>query len=130
MALAIAGKMEPAPQALDPGLALFAGYVEEPDLDRLRRVLKADAAMFEQRADVLIRSFAEHLRGFRQASRASIVRTFIQRAGRIRMDDERIVVTPEDSPYQVALHIGGMDGPIDALSWVGGRRLEFEVGNL
>jgi len=148
LALSIVAKLQPEPQSLDPGLALFAGYLDEPDCNHLRRVMndyprdvwqdvleaaigeRSDHSPFDRLANVLIQRFAERLRGFKQAAPASIVRTFLQRRGRIRVDDHRIVVIPEPSPFHVVLHIAGLDAPQDSLSWVGGRRLEFEVGDL
>lgn len=155
LALTIAGKLSPELRSLDPGIAFFAGYVEEPDLMHLRSVLNDSSrearrevlqaalgelksldahetweATFNLLADALIQRFASNLRGFRQATRSGIVRTFLQRPGRIRIEDTRIVVAPEPSPYHVVLHIAGMDSPTGSLSWLGGRRLEFEMGDL
>jgi hypothetical protein len=155
LALAIAGRLESEPHRLDPGLALFAGYFEEPDLGHLRRLLNegspqlrrevlqvalgeqralesADSweSVFDRLAGVLIERFVSRLRGFRQATRSSIVLTFLKRSGHIRIEDRRIVVVPEPNAYHVVLHISGMDSVVDSLSWLGGRRLDFEVGDL
>jgi hypothetical protein len=155
IALTIAGQLEQEPRRLDPGLALFAGYFEEADLGHLRRLWSEgsprlrlevlEAALGEQQtlesaetwdrvfdrlAGVLIERFASRLRGFKQAARSSIVQTFLKRTGQIRIEDSRIVVVPEPSAYHVVLHISGMDSPVGSLSWLNGRRLEFEVGDL
>ena len=81
-------------------------------------------------ADTLLHSFASRIHGFRQATRQGIVNMFIARPGRIRIEPDRIVVVPTPSPYDVALHIAGLDASIEGLAWLGGRRLEFEMGNL
>lgn len=155
LALAIAEKFDPAAPPLDPGIALFAGYLEDPDLAHLRRVcqeyprevrltvlraaLPHDSveemaeswrSTFDGLAGILLRDFAARIRGFRQATRQGIVRSFIARAGRIRIEAERIVVCPAPSPFSVALHISGMDAPVDPSMWLGGRRIEFELGEL
>lgn len=154
-ALAVTGKFEADVRSLDPGIALFAGYVSEPDIAHLRRVFQEfprearlsvlRAALpdeaeddpaetweltFERLADALLRDFASQIRGFRQATRQGIVRSFIARRGRIRIDPQRILVSPGPSPFNVALHVSGMDAPIEAGSWLGRRRVEFELGDL
>lgn len=159
LALATTEQFDPAPNSLESGVALFSGYTDQPDLAHLRRafedhgrdvrldVLRAAlspevsheeideaagswAATLDRLKQHLLRAFASRIRGFRQASGPSIVRTFIQRSGRIRVEPERIAVAVEPSPFQVALHIAGLDGPVESLSWLGGRRLEFEIGEL
>jgi hypothetical protein len=155
LALAIAEKFDPTVPALDPGIALFAGYLGDPDIAHLRRVFRdlpgevrtsilspalphepaADAAeswhgTFDRLAGLLLHDFGSHIRGFRQATRQSIMRTFIARAGRIRIEPERIVVFPGPSPFHVALHISGFDQPVEPTLWMGGRRIEFELGDL
>lgn len=155
VALAITEKFDPAAPGLDPGVALFAGYLGDPDLAHLRwvfqefprearlNVLRAalphdpvdDAAgdwagTFDLLAGNLLQSFGSRIRGFRQASRQGIVRSFIARPGRIRVEPERIVIFPASNPFHVALHIAGIDEPVENVSWLGGRRLEFELGDL
>jgi hypothetical protein len=155
LALAIAGKFDPAVPLLDPGIALFAGHLNDPSLGHLRRVFQElprgsrvrllSAAMPHEAVDdaaenwqstvdllagILLRDFASRIRGFRQATRQGIVRSFIARPGRIRIEPERLVVFPAPSPFNVALHISGMDGPVDPSMCLGGRRIEFEMGDL
>jgi hypothetical protein len=155
LALAVTEKFDVAVPSIDPGIALFAGYLGDPDIIHLRRVFqefprevrlrvlraalpqeavdeaaKTWEATFDRLADALLRDFASRIRGFRQAKRQGIVRSFIARPGRIRIEPERVVVFPGPSPFYVALHISGMDEPIEAVSWMGGRRLEFELGDL
>jgi hypothetical protein len=155
LALAIAEKFDPAVPMLDPGIALFAGYLGDPDLAHLRRVFQefpretrmrvlraalphdavGDAAnQWKDTVDFLtgnlLQNFASRIRGFRQASQQGIVRSFIARPGCIRIETERLVVFPAPSPFHVALHIAGIDEPIERVTWLGGRRLEFELGDL
>ena len=155
LALAIAGRFDPAVPSLDPAIALFAGFLHEPDLAHARRVFqnfpvaarlrvlraalpheRVDQAAeswegtFECLAETLLRTFASRIRGFRQATRQGIVRSFIARPGRVRIEPERLVVFPAPSPYNVALHISGMDDPVDSSVWLGRRRIEFELGDL
>ncbi len=154
LALAVVGKFDPALVTLDPGLALFAGYSDNPDLAHTRRVFLEfprearlrvlhaavkngahdDAAQdwqstFDLLAEKLLREFAASVRGFRQAKRQAIVKSFIAQPGRIRVERERLVVVPSASPFHVALHVSGVDGAIESVSWLG-RRLEFELGDL
>jgi len=155
LALTIVGRFDPAVPSLDPAIALFAGFLHEPDLAHARRVFRefpiatrlrvlrvalphegVDQAAeswegtFERLAETLLLTFASRIRGFRQATRQGIVRSFIARPGRVRIEPERLVVFPGPSPYNVALHISGMDDPVDSSVWLGRRRIEFELGDL
>jgi hypothetical protein len=155
LALTIVGRFDPAVPSLDPGIVLFGGYLGDPDIAHLRKVfqefprqvqqevlhaalpheLANDAAenwegTFKLLAVTLIREFASRIRGFRQATQQGIVRSFIVRQGRIRIEPERLVVFPAPSPFNVALHISGMDEPVDSSLWLGGRRIEFQLGDL
>jgi hypothetical protein len=157
VALAITGKFDPALASLDPAIAVFAGYADAPGMAHLRRVFQEsprevrtrvlEAAVpdeasaigeasenwettFDLLATVLLREFASRIRGFRQATRQSIVRAFIARAGTIRVDPERIVVFPDPSPFHVALHIASLDSPVEPSAWLGERRIEFDLADL
>jgi hypothetical protein len=155
LALAIAEKFDPAAPPMDPAMALFAGYLGDPAITHMRRVFQEsprqirtkvleaalpheasnDAAenweaTFELLAGTLLRDFAARIRGFRQATRRSIVRSFVARPGRIRIEEERIVVFLDPSPFHVALHIAGMDGAVEPSLWLGGRRIEFDLADL
>ena len=155
VALAILGKFAPAVVSLDPGLALFAGYLGDPDVVHLRRVFQEfprevrlrilHAAMeqaliddsasdwqstFNLLATELVRDFASRVRGFRQATPQAVVRSFIAQPGRIRIEPNRMLVFPDTSPFHVALHISGLVAPIESVSWLEGRCLEFELGDL
>jgi hypothetical protein len=152
LALAVLNRFDPEVRGLDPGLALFAGWVEEPDLAGLRRFLaegSPDArrelltaiagteaaddqaatweAAFDWLAERIIRDFAIRVRGFRQASRNFVVKSFLAVPGNIRVEEKRILVRLESNPFHVALRISSMDEPLEAVSWLGGRRLEFQL---
>jgi hypothetical protein len=155
LALTIVARFDAALPALDPIIALFAGYLHEPDLLHARRVFQdfpvgarmrvlraalpqeeVDQAAeswettFERLAEALLRIFASRIRGFRQATRQGIVRSFIARPGRVRIEPEHLVIFPAPSPYNVALHISGMDDPVESSAWLGRRRIVFEIGDL
>lgn len=145
----IIGQFDPSPENLDTGLAVFSGYLEQPDLRHLRSVFQEFPSevrrnvlrqalgtsgpsesweiVFERLAAALLKKFTEAIPGFRRSSPGSIVRTFLQRKGRIRIEEHRIVVEPEPSAFHVALHIASLDAAIPAVSWLGGRRLEFAI---
>jgi hypothetical protein len=146
--LSVTAQFEEAPGSLDPALALLAGYKESPDTAHLRhtfsghsaevraRMLEAAgvtgdastwATTFESLASVLCSKFASLIRGFRKANREAIVRGFLAQPGRIRVDKHAIAVHPHPHPYQVALHISTVDSPVEYVSWLGGRRVEFHL---
>jgi hypothetical protein len=156
LGLAMLNRFGEKPLQLDPGLALFAGWVDEPDLAGLQRfftlgtpierqtllteifpkreVLEKDAESWGATLDCMVelatREFASRVRGFRQASRSFIVKHFFALPGRIRVEDSRLVITLDPSPFHVALHLSGWDETVDDVRWLGGRRLEFQLEGL
>jgi hypothetical protein len=156
LGLALLGKLEEPPSRFDPGLALFAGWVNDPDLAGLRRFLdggsvadrlelltslaRGDQALekhaeswqttFDWLARQLVGEFSRRVRGFRQASRDFVAKSFFAIAGRIHVDETRIIVHLAPSPFHVALHISSADEPVESLSWLDGRRLEFRLEGL
>jgi hypothetical protein len=152
LALTIAGEFRPDLDALDPGIALFSGYFKDPDLSHLRRVFlqfppevrrrvlhaaigkEAGSEIWESTFEILsatlLHTFAIGIRGFQRTSPTGIARTFLQRKGRIRVEDVRLLIQPDPSPFHVALHIAGLDSPVSPVFWLGSRRLEFEIGEI
>jgi hypothetical protein len=151
LGLALLGKAAGTPDRLDPGLALFAGWLGEPDLRGFQSFLastpikerhdllldlgaeKAGAEIYAQSwattgdglAELLVREFARRLRGFQKSSRAFLVKNFLAQPGRIRLDEASIQVFLPAHPFQVVLQLSGMDDTVAQVSWLGGRRLEF-----
>lgn len=143
---------------LDPGLQVFAGWIDPAwgDSGLLRRFLSETSD--EDRAELLtalnlspppgenisedwektldhiansiVREFAERVRGFRNASPGFIVKTFFRQAGRICIEETRIRVYLQQNPFHIALHISSADEPVESVSWLGNRRLKFELQNL
>jgi hypothetical protein len=156
LGLALLARASEVPSQLDPGLALFAGWLEAPDLAGLRRFFAAGSAAerrellstligevashagpsetwpatFKSLADYVLREFAGRVRGFRRASPAFIVKHFLALPGRIRVEEGRLCVCLDTSPFHVALHLSGMDEAVEAVSWLGGRRVEFQLAGL
>lgn len=158
---ALAGRLlrqSPESERLDPGLSLFAGWLEPAfvDLGGFRNFLVSQSETeqadlldlladneekardgfsdwtetFDYLANILIREFASRVRGFRQASPAFVIKTFFRQPGRIFVDDKRILVILQSNPFHVALHISSMDESVESVSWLGGRRLEFQLEGL
>jgi hypothetical protein len=150
--LAILNRFLDAPNYLDPGLALFAGWIEEPDLGGLRAFLNSTSieercdlqrvllsqetaepagdswlSCFDALADRLIQEFAVNLRHFGEPSRAFVVRNFIALPGFIRIEDKRMVVNFASNPLQIVLHLSGLEDPVEAVSWLGGRSVYFQT---
>jgi len=144
---------------LDPGVAVFAGWLDPASANRsiLRAILSS--ASDEERAELLerlaatspakgdtrasdwsktfdhignylIHELATRIRGFRDATPAFIVNTFLKQPGRICIDEKRIHVTLQPNPFHVAVHLSGVDEPIDAVTWLDNRRLEFQLEGL
>jgi hypothetical protein len=153
LALAVTGRSASSPQHLDPGLTLFAGLFDGPDLGGLRRfaasITAADCrellrglcgpnatealtwdATLDALAGELLRAFAGRVRGFRQASRSFVVKHLVALPGRIRVEPERLLVVLAPQPFHVALRVAGLDGTMTSLGWLGGRDLTLELEGL
>jgi hypothetical protein len=153
LAATMLNRYNESPSSLDPGLVLFSGWVNEPDLGGLRHFLAAESAQlrrdilavllengeleegasgwqacFDLLATGLIHEFTALIRGFGRSSRSFVVKNFLALPGRIRLEETRLVVVFASSPLNVAVHYSGLDDPVDAVRWLGGRRIEFEMG--
>ncbi|HEX3151495.1 MAG TPA: hypothetical protein VHR66_25685 [Gemmataceae bacterium] len=137
---------------LDLAVIIFAGMEREPSMSGLRHwfdsidarqrwhllellelEFEADSAATTWAATLdaltakLTVEFAKLVPGFRQASRPAIVRQFIRMPGRVQVDEHKVSVQIAPTPFHVALHVSGLDDPLPAVSWMGGRRLEFKL---
>lgn len=154
--LAALGRWTNAPTRIDPGLALFAGSFGEPDLAGFRRFMaeadlsagsellrrlvpddptieqsaKSWSATFDCLAAQLIRELTSRLPGFRQASRTFVAKTCLAVSGSIVVEEKRVVVSLPSTPFNVVIHLSGVDSPIESVGWLGGRRLEFRLDGL
>ena len=144
---------------LDPGVAVFAGWLKPAsadtslvrtvlssasDEDRLEVINALDVSTgtveeaifsdwtktFEYLGNNILREFATRVRGFRKATPAFVVNTFLKQAGRICIDDKRIFVLLQPNPFHVALHLSSVDEPVDSVGWLDNRRLEFQLEGL
>jgi hypothetical protein len=118
----IVALVEPDRERPDPASLLFAGWVGAPS--------PRTPGEWQQLADELLSEFRSRIRGFRQSPFAAIVRQFIRNSGRIRIEERRLTVVLDPTPFHVALHLGSADESIDSLDWIGGRRLDFVLEGL
>ncbi|HKE48701.1 MAG TPA: hypothetical protein VKB52_11600, partial [Rhodanobacteraceae bacterium] len=134
--------------ALDPGAALLAGWIGEPDVAGFRRFVErldggacaelahalalAEAhdatTLTTQAADRLVAEFAARIRGFGTAGRAFVVDKLLAVAGEIVIDERRVTVALAACPYHVALHVCSAFESLGAVEWLGGRELVFRPG--
>lgn len=151
-ALALIGEPPSAVSRIDPGIALFAGWGSDVDpyaivricRDRGRtdyveliRTLAADAvdteavsgadSAFAAVGSWLVRRFADGLRGFAKSSEGFIVSRMLAVGGTIEVDDRRALVRLHGNPFWPVVRLSGADAPVDAVSWLAGRRLTFEL---
>ena len=56
-----------------------------------------------------------------------MVKNFVALPGRIRIEETRLVVVFTSSPLHVVLHLSGLDDPVEAVGWLGGRRIAFQT---
>ncbi len=148
----------PETDHLDSGLFVFAGWVEpaSADLKSFRGFLSSSAdaerqelllaldlgeeidnktsrdwdTTFDLLASWMTKEFAARVRGFRKASAPFVVKSFFRQPGRICIDEKRILVILQHNPFHIALHLSGFDQPVESVSWLGGRRLEFQLEDL
>jgi hypothetical protein len=152
VASAIVGRINKEPSYVDAGVALFSGWIDAPDLrgfraflasgsvetrrDLLERLLGEERAAqysaswqtcFDSLANHLIQEFTEHIRCFGKPSRSFVVKNFLTLSGRIGIEEKRLVVVFTPSPLHVVIHLSGLDDPMEDVSWLGGRRIEFQT---
>ncbi len=132
LALSALGLFDPEVKELDPAVALFAGFTGDPDRERMRAAFRETgrAEELDRMAAAAILEFGSRIRGFRKAPRHAVVRQFLARAGRIRVDEERVFVILAPNPFHIALHISGMDGPVERVPWLAGKRVDFHLEGL
>jgi hypothetical protein len=139
--LLFAGWLEPAAINLNAFHNFLHSLSENERVDLLELLAEVDTqqkedakvdwtATFDALASILIREFAGRVRGFRQANPAFVVKTFLSQPGRVFIDDQRILVVLQSNPFHVALHVSSIDEPVESVSWLGGRRLEFQLEGL
>jgi hypothetical protein len=157
IALAALDRMAQPIERIEPAVALFAGWPNEPDhaafahfcaagspaerLQLLREFCGADfksnptdtetwAGTFDALAARLLSEFAKRVRGFRQASRKFVSVNFLKVPGRICLEEKRLLVALAPNPFHVALHLSAADEPMESIPWLGCRRLEFQLEGL
>jgi hypothetical protein len=136
---AVAAELTGPKYRRDPAIFLLAGSLEVLEERRSKEHFRDHAPMTEtlevagdtwpqtlaNAAELLAHELAKRIRGFRQASSLAVQRNIALRAGRYRVEPHRIVVVLESGPWDVALHISGIDDAVDHVAWLGGRRVEF-----
>jgi hypothetical protein len=138
----------------DRGVLLLAGWTGEPEVRGFERWLGSPSeeaprellaallpgedlppsasasweAACERLAHVLVRRFAEGLRGFRQSSHRFVVERFLWTPGRLLLEPARVIATIRPNPLWPVVQLSGADAAVDSVGWLGGRRLEIELG--
>jgi hypothetical protein len=136
------GEWDPEGQ-IDPAVELFSGIFSEVDRAGLKQFFAAETPVvadlihggswpeaLENLAMDLSREFAQRVRGFRQASRETVVKQFLRVRGRVLVEEQRLLVSLDSNPWAVALHISGADESLEGVEWLGGRRVEFVLEGL
>lgn len=129
---------------IDPAVALFAGVQSELDHAGLKHFFSESdpgasslsiygrmwPEILQNLATELSRAFAQRIRGFRKASREVVVDHFIHRPGRILLEEMRLLVILEPSPWSAALHISGADDAVEEIEWLPWKRVDFVLEGL
>jgi hypothetical protein len=152
LASAILERFSEEPMHLDSGLALFSGWIDEPDLGGFHSFLASESvetrrdllvellgdeiteegsmswkSCFDSLATHMIGEFTRHIRGFGRSTRSFVVKNFLALTGRIRIEETHLVIVFTSSPLHVVLHLSGLDDPVEAVDWLGARRIEFQT---
>jgi hypothetical protein len=152
VALAILGRFSEELTFIDPGIALFSGWIGAPDLHGFRSFLAAGSdeirqgllerlltqataieysatwqTCFDALANCLIQEFTEQIRCFGKPSRSFVVKNFVALPGRILIEENRLLVKFTSSPLHVVVHMSGLDDQVEPIGWLGGRRIEFQA---
>lgn len=151
-ALAILGRAPTGTERVDPGVSRFAGWLDDADPSALRRLareqgreawvdlvrcLAGDAVesdliagwdlAFSVLGTTLVRQFAERLRGFSRSTERFIVERMLAAPGRLEIDEHRVLVRLHSNAFWPVIRLSGADAPVDAVSWLGGRQVAFEL---
>jgi hypothetical protein len=155
IASAVLGQFSDEQAYIEPGIALFSGWMDTPDLRGFRAFLAAGSVetrrgllqellsgesafeysaswqtCFGSLASHLIQEFTEHIRCFGKPSRSFVVKNFVALPGRIRIEEKRLVVVFTSNPLHVVIHLSGLDDPVEPVRWLGGRRIEFQANGI
>ncbi|MCJ7839149.1 MAG: hypothetical protein MUP61_08075, partial [Burkholderiales bacterium] len=72
---------------------------------------------------LVLRRFAQGLRGFAESSPAYLAKQFINLPGRVAVDSERVEVRFSHAPLGIVLQMAGQDGDRGPIPWLDGRHL-------
>jgi hypothetical protein len=103
-----------------------------PDLDD---VDLPDGKLGPERADAVLgllaltvlRTWSRWLGRFAESSVGYLLAHFVRRPGRLRWADEELVVELEPRPLDVAISLAGYDQPMEAVPWLGHRRVVYRM---
>jgi hypothetical protein len=152
IALALLGHPASTAPQLDPGVAMLAGWFDAPDAAAIRRMcsrhdhstclalvhalvgddVEVDAiagwdSAFAALGSWLIRRFAERLRGLSRSSERFIVDRILAVPGVITIDERHVSARLHANPFWPVVRLSAADEPVAAVSWMGGRRLAFDL---
>ena len=139
---------------VDGGVSLLAGWVDEADVGGARRFTEGGTAamrldlaralevaaalaaeptwdeVFAAAGARLVHAVTRRLRGLSRSSQPFIVDRVLATPGEIDVDDRRILVRMMPNPLWPVVRLSGVDDPVDSISWLGGRRLEWRLEGL
>lgn len=76
---------------------------------------------------LLLRGWARWLPGLNDASEAFLLDRCVRRAGRLHIEDDRVLVRLAPAPLDVVLKMAGYLARVDGVRWLGDRALVFEI---
>lgn len=79
-------------------------------------------------AIALLRLWGRWLRHFATSTPAYLLHQFVHRSGAVRLDNDAIVVALEPRPLDMILDMAGYLAPLEHLSWIPHRQIDFRLG--
>ena len=152
---ALAGELPSTVTRFDPAVPIFSGWLRAADPAALRELCRdEDGATREELIETLcggrdlgeasttwdgtfirlgsrlLREFATRLRGLARSSDRFLVERTVAVPGTVTVGERVIVANLRPQPLWPALHVSGADTPVDRVTWIDGRRLEFRLEGL
>jgi len=75
----------------------------------------------------VLRTWSRWLGRFAESSVGYLLAHFVRRPGRLRWTDEELVVELEPRPLDVVISLAGYDRPMEAVPWLGHRRVVYRM---
>jgi hypothetical protein len=81
----------------------------------------------DRMANMLVRAWARWLPALAESSQQFLLDRMIRRGGDVDIGESRVTVTLDPAPFDVVLQMAGYFKPLEAVPWLGGRSVAFDI---